>query len=108
VTRPKNVPRWVELSVGAMLCVAGITMAVVLFTLMSRSEFDGLSPLTPKEVRQVKARLAEIRLAQLPPAVERPGNPRAECWGPRDHFARAMTCSGKRHEDAWLIYSPRD
>jgi hypothetical protein len=78
-------------------------MAVVLFTRTSSMELDGRSPLASKEARQ-----AEIRLAQLPPVLERPGNPRAECWGPRDYFARTTACSGKRYEDAWLIYSPRD
>jgi hypothetical protein len=85
-----------------MLCVAGITMAVVMFT-----------PTSSAEARQAEIRLAEIRIAQLRQEVDRPGHPRAECWGPRSYFARTKIsqteiCSGKRHKDAWLIYSPRD
>lgn len=88
-------------------------MAVVMFTPTSSAEFDRLSRLAQKEARQAEIRLAEIRIAQLRQEVDRPGHPRAECWGPRSYFARTKIsqteiCSGKRHKDAWLIYSPRD
>ena len=112
--RAKGIPRWVQLSMAAMLiCVAGLTMAVVMVTPTSSTEFDRLSRLAQKEARQAEIRLVEIRIAQLRQEVDRPGHRRAECWGPRAYFAQTKIsqtkiCSGKRHQDAWLIYSPRD
>jgi len=95
-----------------LICVAGITMAVVMFTPTSSKEFDRLPRLASKEARQaeLRQREAELRLAQLRLAVGRPGKRRADCWfyGPRDYFARTETCSGERHEEAWLAYSPGD
>lgn len=85
-------------------------MAVVMFTRTSSTEFDRLSRLASKEARQAEIRLAEIRQAEIRQAVARPDERRAECWfyGPRDYFAQTKICSGKRHEEAWLVYSPRD
>jgi hypothetical protein len=87
-------------------------MAVVMFTRTSSEEVDRLPRSASKEPRQaeLRQREAEIRLAQLRQAVGRPGERRAECWfyGPRDYFARKETCSRKRHDEAWLAYSPGD
>jgi hypothetical protein len=84
-----------------------MTMAVVMFTRTSSKGFDRLPRSASKEARQaeLRQREAEIRLAELRQAVGRP-----ECWfyGPRDYFAQTKICSAKRHEEAWLAYSPSD
>jgi hypothetical protein len=85
-------------------------MAVGMFTRKPSNQFERLPRLASKEARQAELRAAEVRLAQRRQAVGRPDKRRAECWlyGPRDYFAQTKTCSGKRHEEAWLAHSPGD
>jgi hypothetical protein len=93
-----------------LICVAGITMAVGMFTRKPSNQFDRLPRLASKEARQAELRAAEVRLAQRLQAAGLPDKPRPECWlnGPHDYFAQTKICSGQRYEGTWLAYSSGD